>query len=276
MRAKLDMGKAWNDAMALLLGNKDVVWIVAGVFFFLPTVMFGMLVPQTDPVPPPPGADPEIVFQQMLEQMSALYADIWWIMILTGIVQAMGVLGLLTLLTDRGRPTVGEALKTGAAGVMSYIAGQILFVLGLALVVVIVIGGAAQLNAAVAGILAIPALIFVIYVSIKVSLLAPVIAMEKNLNPVTALVRSWKLTKGNSLRIFAFFLLIGIVILVLSVIAGLLLGLTAGVGDGIGNIVLSLGNGLISMAYTSVLVAVLASIYYQLSGDVRSASEVFE
>ena len=216
------------------------------------------------------------VLQQTLEQMTALYADIWWIMVLTGIIQAMGVLGLLTLLTDRGRPTVGEALKTGAAGVTSYIAGQILFVLGLALVVVIVIGGAAQLNAALAGILAIPALILAVYVSIKVSLLAPVIAIEKNLNPVTALVRSWTLTKGNSLRIFAFFLLIGIVILVLSVIAGLLLGLTAGVGDGIGNIVLSLGNGLISMAYTSVLVAVLASIYYQLSGDIRSASEVFE
>lgn len=276
MRVKLDMGKAWNDAMALLSGNKDVVWIVAGVFFFLPTVLFGMLVPQADPTPPPPGADPEIVFQQVMAEMSALYADIWWIMVLTGIVQAMGVLGLLTLLTDRGRPTVGEALQTGAAGVVSYIAGQILFVLGLALVVLLVVGGAALINAAVGAIMVIPALILVVYVSIKVSLLAPVIAIEKNLNPVTALVRSWKLTKGNSLLIFAFFLLIGIVILVLSVIAGLLLNLTAGLGDSVGNIVLALGNGLISMAYTSVLVAVLAAIYYQLSGDIRSASDVFE
>ena len=61
-----------------------------------------------------------------------------------------------------------------------------------------------------------------------------------------------------------------------TLIASLLLGLIAAFGDSVSTIVMSLGEGLISMAYTSVIVAVMASIYYQLSGDVTSAADVFE
>ncbi len=276
MRAKLDMGKAWNDATALLARNKDVVWVMAGMFFFLPTAIVGMVTPQSEPVPPPQNASPEQVIDQMGAQLSAVYADVWWIMILGGIVQAIGVLALLTLLTDRGRPTVGEALKTGAVGVLSYIGAEVLFYFGLAAIIGIVVGGGFAANAAIGGILVIPALIFLIYASIKISLLAPVIAIEKQRNPIAAISRSWKLTKGNSLRIFAFYVLLLVVIVVLSLIAGLVLGLFAAIGKSVGTIILVLGQALISMAYTTVLVAVMASIYYQLSGETRGAAEVFE
>lgn len=276
MRAKLDMGKAWNDATALLARNKDVVWIMAGVFFFLPTAIVGMMTPQTEPVPPPQGATPEQIISQMSEQFGSLYADIWWVMILSGIAQAIGVLALLTLLTDRARPTVGEALRTGAIGVVSYITAQLLFFIGLSVVLGIVVGGGFAANMALGAILIIPALILLVYASIKISLLAPVIAIERQLNPIAALVRSWKLTKGNSLMIFAFYVLLFLVIFVISLIAGLVLSLFAALGDSVGSIVLSLGQGLITMAYTSVIVAVMASIYYQLSGEVRGVADAFK
>ena len=276
MRAKLDMGKAWNDATALLSRNKDVVWIMAGVFFFLPTAIVGMFAPQAEPAPPPTGATPEQIISLMSEQLSTQYAQVWWIMILAGIAQAIGVLAMLTLLTDRGRPTVGEAVKTGAVGVVSYLVAQIIFFLGLALVLGIVLGGGFAANMALGAVLIVPAMILLVYASIKISLLAPVIAIEKQLNPLAALSRSWQLTKGNSLMIFAFYILLFLVIFVISLIAGLLLNLFAAMGDSVGTIVLALGQGLITMAYTSVIVAVMASIYYQLSGNIGSASDVFE
>ena len=45
-KMKLDMGKAWNDAMELLTGNFSVIVAVAGLFFFLPYAAMALLVPE--------------------------------------------------------------------------------------------------------------------------------------------------------------------------------------------------------------------------------------
>ena len=44
---KLDMGRAWSDAIALLRGNQQVILIVAGVFFFLPNLALALLMPRS-------------------------------------------------------------------------------------------------------------------------------------------------------------------------------------------------------------------------------------
>ena len=69
------------------------------------------------------------------------------------------------------------------------------------------IAAGAAAGAAVAALLALVAVVAFVYVMVKFSLTAPVIVMEHQLNPVRALARSWHLTRGNSLRLFGFYLL---------------------------------------------------------------------
>ena len=62
-------------------------------------------------------------------------------------------------------------------------------------------------------------------------------------NPITALGRSWRLTKGNSFRLFLFYLLLVAVFTVLSMIATLVFGLVFALG---GEHVALIGQALIS------------------------------
>ena len=106
---KFDMGAAWNEAMRLLAANRQVVAIVAGVFFFLPYLAFMLLfmnqmeaLEASQMANPDPGAVGKAMF--------GFYGEIWWVLVLMAVIQAIGMLGLLALLTDRSRPTVGQAL----------------------------------------------------------------------------------------------------------------------------------------------------------------------
>ena len=44
---KLDMNRAWTEALSLIQANIGVVATVAGVFFFLPYLAFALLMPET-------------------------------------------------------------------------------------------------------------------------------------------------------------------------------------------------------------------------------------
>ena len=127
---KLDMGRAWNEATALVFANKDVVGIVAGVFFFLPYLALSLLMPDAAQ----PEFDPQNT-EAALDALSTLYAENWWAFLLTSVLQMVGMLALFALLTDRARPTVGEALKRGTFGFPSYLATQVLAAIGIGLIV---------------------------------------------------------------------------------------------------------------------------------------------
>ena len=43
---KLDINRAWTDAINLIQTNLSVVAVVAGVFFFLPYLAFALLMPE--------------------------------------------------------------------------------------------------------------------------------------------------------------------------------------------------------------------------------------
>ena len=131
---------------------------------------------------------------------------------------------------------------------------------------------------ALAAIAMLVALVGAIYAMVKVSLSAPVIAIEKVFNPIAVLARSWRLTKGNSLRIFGFFVLIMIVYFVLSMVVGMvIMGVLTLLGDSLGVIVNGVLSGLLGAFATVVFVAVLAAIHRQLAGPSAAAvSETFE
>lgn len=279
---KLDMGKAWVQATGLMGANRDTISAIAGLFFFLPSMASALIVPElANPSQPdaPAGADPELVMQAMIDQMSEIYAANWPILLAVFIVQFIGSMSLFALLTDRGNPTVGEALKTGLKSMPSYIAAQLLMVLlaslaiGLPLGVISALGGAA-----VAGLAVLVAMVLIVYVLVKLSLVAPVIAIEGERNPFTAIGRSWQLTKGNSLRIFAFVLLLVIVIGIISALVSGILGLVlAALGDPVATIGNGVVNALINALLTVVFLVVTVAIYRQLVGATpERTAEIFE
>ena len=50
---KFDMGKAWNDTVAILSANREVLLVLAGVFFLLPALASGLLMDELEPMPTP-------------------------------------------------------------------------------------------------------------------------------------------------------------------------------------------------------------------------------
>ena len=275
---KLDMGLAWSDATALLAGNRNVVMVVAGVFFFLPYFAIMLLVPETMQPQAEMGADPADA-EQAMQMLGQLYADIWWVFVIIGVTQAIGMLALMTLLTDRNRPTVGEAIARGGRGFLSYIGAQILFALFLGMVVALLIalgaGIAGGTGAVLTGVIA---FVIAMYLFIKFSLTAPVIAIDGILNPIGILQRSWQLTKGNSFRLLLFyallFLALGVVSMVVTMVVGVLSAAMGGQLELIGN---GLFAALLNAAFVVIFLGVLAGVHRQLSGPSHAEiSDTFE
>ncbi|QUL36708.1 glycerophosphoryl diester phosphodiesterase membrane domain-containing protein [Erythrobacter sp. JK5] len=273
---QLNMGQAWSDATGILGANRDTVLAVAGLFFFLPSFTLALIVPEAinpAPVNAPPGTDPQVAMNAAWEAVAKQYIDNWPLFLLLSLAQFIGTLSLLALLTDRARPTVGEALQRGLKSTPSYLAAQICVALFAGVVVGVPLG--------LLGAFAPPALtimvglvlvLVLLYLMIKFSLIAPVIAIESELNPINAMRRSWQLTKGNSFRLVAFFLLLIIAIGVVSLLFTLVLGTVfAAFGDPVANIGTALVSSLVNAAVAVLVLGVLAAIHRQLSGSTSEA-----
>jgi hypothetical protein len=274
---KVDMTAAWSEAMRLVSGNRQVIAIVAGVFFFLPYLAFMlMFMNQMSALEAAQSANPDP--EAMGQAMMGFYGDIWWFVLLAMVIQGIGMLGLLTLLTDRSRPTVGEALKAGARMFLPYFGAQLLLSLlfGLLILVPIAVGAGGSVGAGL--FLGLIAAVVFCYLFTKFLLTPAVIAIERQANPLAALGRSWQLTKGNSVRIFLFvfllFLAVGVVGGVLSMIAGLVLALGGAQTALIGQAVIS---GLINAVFYVIFLGVLAAIHRQLAGpSTEAVRETFD
>jgi hypothetical protein len=277
---KLDMGIAWTQATGLMGANRDTISAIAGLFFFLPALASGLLMPElANPPQPAPGADPEVAMRAMLDQIGAIYAANWPLLLGLVAVQFIGTMSLFALLTDRGNPTVGEALRTGARSLPSYLAAQLVTVIGASLAIGIPVGVLSAFGgAAVAALALLVAMVLILYVMVKLSLVAPVIAIEGRLNPFTALARSWQLTKGNSVRILAFVVLLVLVFGVIALLVGGTLGL---IFSAMGGTVALIGGSVIDALVNSLLAVVFlvvtVTIYRQLAGATpEREAEIFE
>ncbi|MEM8724984.1 MAG: hypothetical protein AAGE86_05610 [Pseudomonadota bacterium] len=279
---QLNMGQAWNEATTLLSANRDTILAVAGLFFFLPYFALALFAPEAinpTPVEAPPGTDPEVAMNAAFAALQQQYADNWPFFLILLLAQFVGTLSLLTLLTDRSRPTVGEALKRGLKGTPSYLLSQILVALFAGIAVGLPLGiVGALLPPAFAILIGIMLIGVVLYLVVKFSLIAPVIAIEEELNPIKAMIRSWTLTKGNSFRLVAFFILLIIAIGVVSLLITMVLGTVFSAFDqSIANIGNGTVSGLINAAIGALLLAVLAAVHRQLAGPSREAmTETFE
>lgn len=263
---KFDMSAAWNEATRLMGANRDVLLIVAGVFFFLPNVIFSLVFSNEMAALESAQAkklDPEAMGQAMV----AFYGDIWWMVLIIAVVQGIGMLGLLVLLSDRSRPTVGEALKTGATLLLPYLGAQILMTCFYGLLALIPISIGVAGSPAVGVVVGLFAFVLVCYLFTKFLLVSPVIAVERVANPIGAMGRSWRLTKGNSLRLFFFVLLLLVALIVVGGVVSAILGLGFALAGAeiamVGNAIVS---GMVNAVFLVIFLAVLAAMHRQLAG----------
>ncbi len=282
---KFDGNRAWNDAVRAVAANREVLLVLAGVFFFLPglaAVLFlsgfqaemAASVAAVMAAPRNPAA---------LQQMMHAYGSIAPYVIVLLLVQSLGYTAMLALLTDQRRPTVSEAMAIGARSIPALIGALVIFFLGYVLVSLpmglILIGCIAalgpQAGAAIGITIDMAALIVVVT---RLSLTLPVVVIEGLHRPFAALLRSWRVTSGSTLRLLAFYAMLGIAYIVITVALSALVNLLSAVtGPGQGFVLLSGGlSGVIGALTSIVLTAILAAVHRQLAGPSFGAiSETF-
>lgn len=259
---KFESMRAWDEALAMAKANLGVALPLAGVFFAVPSLVVSLFAPR-----------PEIVetmtARQQLDAIAATFQAGLAYSLPAIIVQQAGMLALLTLFTDRSRPTVGEAIGQGFSGLLANLAAMLILGIGFGLAggVFVMLGalsGSAMVVAAMVGIV----LGFALAVGVRTSLVAPVIAIERARNPVAALVRSWSLTQGNTWRLLAFYLLLGLAYILLMAatvgVIGVLVTLLAGARAG--EVTTGVIEALVGALALVVQAAILAAIHRQLAG----------
>lgn len=278
---KLDMGKAWNDATALLKGNFTLIAAIVGLYYFLPSFAIALLFPEiAAPATPaaPPGADPRATIEAMAAAIQEQYARGWPFFLAITIAQYLGAVSVLALFPTRGGATVGEALSAGLRGAPIYFAAQIIFILAAGIVFGLFAGLAFALSPILGVIVGLILGVGLLYASIKLILVPAVIAMEGERNPIKAMKRSWALSKGNTLLIFVFLLVLFVVIGLISLLVTLVLTtILSAFGGPVAGIGTALVSSLTSAVIGGVFLVVLAAIHRQLSSPAdRADLEAFD
>jgi hypothetical protein len=277
---KFDGNRAWNDAVRAISANREVLLVLAGVFFFLPGLAAALFMSGSQAemaasvaavmaAPKNPAA---------LQQMMHAYGSVAPYVIALLLVQSLGYMAMLSLLTDRRRPTVGEAMAIGVRSMPALIGailiafmGYIVVSLPLGLIVMAcVIAMGPQLGAAVG--ITIDLVIMILVVT-RLSLTLPVIVIEGLHRPFAALHRSFRITGHNVLRLMAFYLMLATAYIVITVALGAVLTLLSTViGTGASFALVSGAiSGLIGAFTSIVLTAILAAVHRQLAGSSQGA-----
>ncbi len=270
---KFDGNQAWKQTAAWVSANRDVLIALAGVFFLLPSLAVNLFAPQPASVT---GMTPE----QIVAVTRAYYLRSLPYIIPMLLFQALGILTILTLFTDRQRPTVGVAIRQSLSGILGYIVAQLLPGMAIGVVggiIAFVIGIAAgSAGASLTGpliILLIVAIVaLAIYVFTRCSLTGPIIAVENVRNPIAALVRSWRLTRGNVVRMALFYVLLAILVVVILSVVTSLVGIIAALALDARNaaLVSTVVSATLLAAVTVYFVAILGAAHRQLTGPAQA------
>ena len=246
--------RVWADVVAMVRANGTLLATLAGAFLFLPSFALWLFAPMPEPPSGGGGGDGG----EGLRFLSEYYRTNWPGLLLVSAIGTFGQAAIVSLLLDRDRPTVGEALAKAGRLFPMY------FLLGLMTSLIMGMGFA---------------LLFVpgIYLLGRLTVAAPVMIGENVANPVEAIRLGWNYTKGLGWRIAGLVLLIGIVgwigfsatTSVVGVVAGLVLPSEA-------SAVVKAAADALGGAALALLVAVLtAAIYRQLRGGDAPLKDIF-
>ena len=267
-----DMNRTWSQALALVKGNFQLLAIIAGVFVLLPTLAFYIANPEILQVLTLTDPDAvEATLQPALPRIALFGLAVF-------LLQLIAHAALMALISGE-RPTVGEAIRTGARALPALVGAVLLFFIGLIAamfvlafllslilsLIAMLLGSSAEAAAALATLVVTPILlVFQLYVMVRLMMTLPVIMLEHQRNPLKALVRSWRLTKPRAWAILGFIALLGIayfvILMVISIVLGAV-GVLAGDPAAGGSVlvfalVISLIGALVGMLASGILVTI--------------------
>lgn len=285
---RFDSSEAWDRAVGWIRLHLAVIVPVAGVFVLVPALAFFWFT-----------TDMQVALEALMEKtkpgndpwpMFGLVAKLYGLTVLMALVQSIGTMALTAIFADPARPTVGEAiglalrcLPTTIGATVVMLVGFSLAGAGLVLVVAVLAGLTAVIGgtglAVAMGVLAgMAALWIVVWLFVRLLMVSPVIVLERQMNPLAAIRRSWMITRDRAGALALFFLLIGVCLAVLSLIILSVAGLVIGAGPmtGIAQLV-ALGSGpmiayglltnLLRAVATTVFTAVITATFDQLRAD---------
>lgn len=260
--SKLDSSLAWKTATRLVATNRDVLMAIAGVFFLLPGLAFSIFVPEPQMAPgTPPG--------RMMEIMADAWTSSLPLLIIVTLLQMAGTVTVLIVMTDPDRPTVAQAIARGFRALGPYVLAQIIVGGALGMAFLVLVSAAALTGVqAIGAIVILAAFVAMVWCSLRMALVAPVLAIEGERNPIQALRRSWALTQGNSGRLLAFLVLLGLLFAVVYGLAMMLVGvvLVLTTGGELQRVLTAAVSSAITSGALIYFIAVLAAIYRQLGG----------
>lgn len=283
---RFDGNLAWQQAVRLCSANKELLLVLAGVFFFLPGVasaffLSGLQEQMMRDMAAANQQDPKA----MLQALSGIYTQIAPYISVLLLVQTAGTMAMMALLTDSARPTVGQAILLGLKRLPTVLGVGILLIIGYfatALVFVLVLGVIGALLGATGAGLSGPVVIvvaigtagflaFLIYALTRLSMTLPAIVIDQIGNPWHALRRSWGLTRGNTAGLLGFYLVLMVAYVVIASLTFMVLGALVKLGTAEYSKAYFTANGLVSGliggAVSILASAIIAAVHGQLSGQ---------
>ena len=248
---KLNYMQCWNGAMALLAAHKEALLAIAGVFIFLPTLLFAQFV-----VPPVFNGSEE--GGEIVAIYSAYFSDNTLAITLSNLVISFGNLAIYLALAPSRNSTVAEDLADALKIFLIYLVANLL-------VAVVALPGF---------------LLFIVpglYLTARFLLVPIVIVDERERSPVAAIKKSWALTRNNGFSILLFMLIIAIVGMITVGVVGAVIGVITGLATGgtgwpfVENLVAALTG----TAFQLVIASAINSIYIEFTGSNRTVGEIF-
>lgn len=230
---KFSYTAVWDDTVAMIRSHASLITAIAGVFIFLPSLLFGYFVPD----PEPSSGNPVGALREYL------VANAHWLL-LSQLISMIGIIAILILLLGRDRPTVGGALGSALMVLPFYIlasigSGMIIFV-GLLLFII-------------------PAL----YLWGRLAIVGPIVVAEGVRNPIEAISRSFSLTKGSGWAITGLVLIISlagmVIVITTTAVLGSLFVLVGGAD--LGKLLMMILSSAISSLFSVLMVVLMAAIY---------------
>lgn len=256
---QLSISKAWEESVAFVAREGKLLFPVAFVFLALPQVVIGLIMPDVD-------ADKTKTLAAMMELMRPEMPQLMASFVLSNLIGLVGGLSLYALSTRPGI-SVGEAIGVALGRFLPALAAGLLLglvaVLGIGIPMGMIQGGAIGPGALL---LLIAAPLFA-FAFVRLILLNVVI-VEESKGPIAAIKRAWDLTKGKFWKLFGFFLVMGIVLLIASFAATVVFGvLDALTSETNGKGILSLiAEAIVGTVFNVYVLVVIVRLYRQLSG----------
>jgi len=239
----------WEDTVRLLRQNAPLLAAIAGVFLFLPNLLFAVVLP---PPVQPPGGDPQRAFQILLDYYQTALP---WLLLIS-LFTMVGTLAMLRLVF--AGDTVGGALVHGLIltpfyFLLSMICG---LMIGFGLVLLFVPG---------------------LYLFGRLAPFPAVLVAENRRNPFDAIGRTFALTKGHGWAILGIIVVVMIVAFIAMGVADTLFGLifVLAAGQELGKTLTAVVSSALGAALATLLVMLYAAAYRALAGT-ASVAAAFE